>query len=44
MKKRKEKKSVSSSVVGEKSKVHKVYLIISVLLGMILAVGMPFFQ
>lgn len=44
MKKRKEKKSVSSSVVGEKSKVHKVYLIISVLLGMILAVGMPFFN
>ncbi|MEI3626299.1 hypothetical protein AMHIJAGA_01027 [Lactococcus lactis] len=44
MKKRKEKKSVSSSVVGEKSKVHKVYLIISVLLGMILAIGMPFFN
>ena len=29
---------------GKKSKVHKIYLIVSILLGMILAVGMPFFN
>ena len=44
MQKRKEKKSASSSMTREKSKVHKIYLILSVLLGMVLAVGMPFFN
>ena len=29
---------------GKKSKVHKIYLTVSVLLGMILAIGMPFFN
>lgn len=44
MKKRIEKKSVSSSVDEKKNNLHKIYLIISVLLGMILAIGMPFFN
>lgn len=44
MKKRTEKNSIPSSADGKKSKVHKIYLIVSILLGMILAVGMPFFN
>ena len=44
MKKRIEKYSISPSMDGKKSKVHKIYLTVSVLLGMILAIGMPFFN
>ena len=44
MKKRIEKYSSSSSVDRKKIKVHKIYLIVSILLGMILAIGMPFFN
>ena len=44
MKKRIEKYFRSFSVDRKKIKVHKIYLIVSILLGMILAVGMPFFN
>ncbi|GHU37233.1 membrane protein [Bacilli bacterium] len=39
-----EEKIISSSINGKKGKLHKGYLILSVLLGMILAIGMPFFN
>ena len=44
MKKKIEKYSTSSYVDRKKIKVHKIYLIVSILLGIILAIGMPFFN
>ncbi|AIS02800.1 DUF2142 domain-containing protein [Lactococcus lactis] len=44
MKKRTEKKIISPSIYERKNNLHKIYLIVSVVLGMILAIGMPLFN
>ncbi|MEG1485852.1 DUF2142 domain-containing protein [Lactococcus sp.] len=44
MKKRTEKKITSPSIGERKNNLHKIYLIVSVVLGMILAIGMPLFN